>query len=113
MTVPAAAVPVATLPVIRALLDDAARARYTSGVLGVRAQPQWPGPAAFTHREVAVRVVACESAPAVREAIAARERDHWLVLLTDRPDEDLGAGIRAHLVGNRLRTPDPWAAVRA
>ena len=34
------------------------------------------------------------------------------MLLTDREDEDLGTGIRAHLVGNRLRTPDPWEAVR-
>jgi hypothetical protein len=113
MTLPVASVPVATLPVIRALLDQAGRARYASGVLGVRAQPQWPGPAAFTHHEVAVRVVPCESALAVREAIAGRDRDQWLVLLTDRSDEDLGAGIRARLVGNRLRTPDPWAAVRA
>jgi hypothetical protein len=33
-------------------------------------------------------------------------------VFTDREDDDLGAGIRTHLVGNRLRTPDPWEAVR-
>src|SRR5262249_9202411 len=48
----------------------------------------------------------------VWEAITARDKNHWLVVLTDREDEDLGAGIRAHLIGNRLRTPDPWEAVR-
>ncbi len=110
--VPVTTLPAATLPVIRALLDAAGRARYASGVLGVRAQPRWPGSRAFTHRDKSVRVVPCESALAVREALTDRDRDQWLVILTDRSDEDLGAGIRAHLVGNRLRAPDPWAAVR-
>jgi len=35
-----------------------------------------------------------------------------LVVLTDRPDDDLGAGVLSHLVWHRLRTPDPWDAVR-
>src|SRR5487761_388628 len=102
----------ATLPVIRALLDEARRKDYRAGVLGVRARPEWVGAAAFTHDDTAVRVVPCESALAVWEAIIGRDRSEWLVLLVDRPDEDLGAGIRAHLVGHRLRTPDPWDAVR-
>jgi len=33
-------------------------------------------------------------------------------VLTDRPDDDLGAGVLSHLVWHRLRTPDPWDAVR-
>ena len=33
-------------------------------------------------------------------------------MLTDRPDDDLGAGVLSHLVWHRLRTPDPWDAVR-
>ncbi len=33
-------------------------------------------------------------------------------MLTDRPDDDLGAGVLSHLVWQRLRTPDPWDAVR-
>ena len=59
-----------------------------------------------------MRVIPCVSALAVWEAITGRDTGQWLVLLTDREDEDLGAGIRAHLVGSRLRTPDPWEAVR-
>ena len=109
MTQPA---PVATLPVIRALLDEACRKDYHSGVLGVRARPVLPALAEFPHDGTLVKVVACESALAVREAITARDKSGWLVVLTDRGDDDLGAGIRAHLVGNRLRTPDPWEAVR-
>src|SRR5262249_1422672 len=49
---------------------------------------------------------------AVREALLSRPRDEWLIVLTDRSDEDLGAGVLSHFVGHRLRTPDPWAAVR-
>ncbi|HUY48777.1 MAG TPA: BREX-2 system phosphatase PglZ [Streptosporangiaceae bacterium] len=102
----------ATLPVLRALLDQARRKNYASGVLGVRARPEWPGPPAFTHESVPVRVVPCVSALAVREALLERARGQWLVVLTDRTDDDLGTGVLSHLIWNRLRTPDPWDAVR-
>lgn len=103
---------VATVPVIRAMLDDASRKKYTGGVLGVRARAERAGPAEFVHGGRTVRVVPCESALAVWEAITARDPSQWLVVLTDREDDDLGSGIRAHLIWNRLRTPDPWDAVR-
>jgi hypothetical protein len=102
----------ATLPVLRALLDEAGRKNYSSGVLGVRARPEWSTASEFTYGATPVRVVPCESVLAVWEAITTRDQSHWLVVITDREDEDLGSGIRAHLVGNRLRTPDPWEAVR-
>jgi hypothetical protein len=102
----------ATLPVLRALLDQARRKDYASGVLGVRARPEWPGAPVFTHADVPVRVVPCVSALAVREALLERVPGQWLVVLTDRPDDDLGAGVLGHLVWHRLRTPDPWDAVR-
>ena len=102
----------ATLPVLRALLDQARHKNFPSGVLGVRARPEWTGAPTFTHADVPVRVVPCVSALAVREALLERVRDQWLVVLTDRPDEDLGAGVLSHLVWHRLRTPDPWDAVR-
>ena len=102
----------ATLPVLRALLDQARRKNFSSGVLGVRARPEWPGAPEFTHADVPVRVVPCVSALAVREALLERADGQWLVVLTDRPDDDLGAGVLSHLVWHRLRTPDPWDAVR-
>jgi hypothetical protein len=98
--------------VLRALLDQARRKDYACGVLGVRARPEWPGAPEFTDAGVLVRVVPCVSALAVREALRERVRGQWLVVLTDRPDEDLGAGVLSHLVWRRLRTPDPWDAVR-
>lgn len=76
------------------------------------ARPVWPAFSGFTRGSTLVRVVAFESALAVWEAITVRDKSGWLVVLTDREDDDLGAGIRAHLVGNRLRTPDPSEAVR-
>jgi hypothetical protein len=102
----------ATLPVLRALLDQARRKDYACGVLGVRARPEWPGAPEFTDADMPVRVVPCVSALAVREALRERADGQWLIVLTDRPDEDLGAGVLSHLVWHRLRTPDPWDAVR-
>ena len=102
----------ATLPVLRALLDQARRKNCTAGVLGVRAQPEWPGAPEFPHDGVPVRVAPCVSALAVREALLERADGQWLVVLTDRADDDLGAGVLSHLLWHRLRTPDPWDAVR-
>ena len=102
----------ATLPVLRALLDKALEKDYTHGVLGVHASPEWTEPRTFIHDNVPVRVETCVSALAVREALLNHERGQWLVVLTDRTDEDLGTGLLSHLVFHRLRTPDPWEAVR-
>lgn len=103
---------VATLPVVRALLDEARRGNYLSGVLGVRARPQWTGAGTFDHEGVSVTVVPCVSTLAMRDALRQRDEDKWVVILTDRDDADLGAGLRSHLVWHRLRTPDPWDAVQ-
>jgi len=103
----------ASTPVLRELLDEARAKKYEHGVLGVRAKPYWPAETrTFTHHQVRVRIEPCVSALAVREALLSRRRDEWLIVLTDRTDEDLGAGVLSHFVGHRLRTPDPWAAVR-
>lgn len=103
---------IATLPVVRALLDEALGKHYSTGTLGIRARPEWAGADAFEHHGVPVRVVPCISTLAVREALRQRADDRWLVILTDRDDGDLGAGVRSHLVWHRLRTPDPWNAVQ-
>jgi hypothetical protein len=108
-TVPLATV---TLPVLRAMLDQAMEKNYRDGVLGVRAQPRWDGPSQFLHRETPVHVAACGSSLAVREALLTREAGQWLVIITDREPDDLGTGILAHFVGNRARQPDEWEALR-
>ena len=102
----------ASLPVLRELIDEARGKNYDYGVLGVRAAPEWPGTRTFTHSKMPVRIEPCVSALAVREALLSRSSDEWLIVLTDRSDDDLGTGVLSHLIGHRLRTPDPWAAVR-
>ena len=102
----------ATLPVVRALLDEAKRKNYRSGVLGIRTRPEWTGSSTFVHDDVPVSVVPCVSSLAVREALLERSPGEWLVVLTDRSDSDLGAGVLSHFAHHRLRTPDPWEAVR-
>jgi hypothetical protein len=103
---------VASLPVVRALIDQARSKQFDGGVIGVLARPEWDGPAEFEHDGVPVNVVPCPSALAVREALLGRSPQRWLIVLTDRDTEDLGLGITAHFVGKRLRQPDPWEAVR-
>lgn len=109
----ASTAPRASLPVVRTLVRRASRdGEETAGVLGIRALPQWHERSDLTLDGLDVHVAPCVSALAVREAIANRRADQWLVILTDRPDADLGVGIRAHLRGRRLYNPDPWDAVR-
>ena len=111
-SVESAVMPVASLPVIRAMLDYAVSKDYTSGVLGISARPEFDGPELFMHKGRQVKVVPCVSALAVREALLDQTPDSWLVVLTDRPREDLGSGILSHFLWCRLRTPDPWEAAR-
>jgi PglZ domain len=103
----------ASTPVLRELLDEARAKNYEHGALGVRAKPDWPPETrTFTHNKAQVRIEPCVSALAVREALLSRRRDEWLIVLTDRSEDDLGTGVLSHFIGHRLRTPDPWAAVR-
>ncbi len=107
-----------SLAVVRAMLDDAAAHDYgpghrdASAVLGIYADPSSIEPTRIEHGGDPVSVLPCVSALAVREALLARDPAGWLVVVTDRPEDDLGVGLLAHLVGHKLRTPDPWEAVR-
>ncbi|SOC53730.1 BREX-2 system phosphatase PglZ [Ornithinimicrobium cerasi] len=107
-----------SLAVVRAMIDDATAHDYgpehrdAAAVLGIYGDPSSLKPSRFDHAGVPVQVAPCVSALAVREALLTRDPNAWLVVVTDRPEEDLGVGILAHLAGHKLRTPDPWAAVR-
>lgn len=60
----------------------------------------------------AVQVRFAGSVLAFRELLTRRDPEVWLVIVTDRDEEDLGVGVLSHLAGYRLRSPDPWHAVR-
>lgn len=102
----------ATEPVVRALLDEARRKKYFSGVLGVQATSRWHTRTTFSHAETPVEVVPCPSTLAVWEALERRAEGSWLVVITPGDRDDLGDGIISHFVGNKLRAPDAWQAVR-
>src|SRR5699024_37338 len=86
--------------------------RYQSGgIIGIAAQPDER--VVLERRSPAghqVTVAACPSTLAVWRAIHEWDGDGWLVILTDRPEEDLGPATLARFVEHRLKTPDPWEA---
>lgn len=107
----AAAAPV-TPAMARARIDEAKSKGYEGGVLGFRAAVRDAEPQRFEHAGQPVALVPCVSALAARAAMLDRPEGGWLVLVTDRDDDDLGAGLLAQLIGQRLRAPDAWEAVR-
>ncbi|MDH3022631.1 alkaline phosphatase [Gordonia sp. CNJ-863] len=102
----------ATRPIIAARLRQAVDKSYRHGVLGLRASATWKD-GTFTHDGVTVTVAPCPSTLAVWEAIETRDEQGWLVILTPVDEKELGDGVLAHLIDNRLLTPDPWAALRS
>ncbi len=104
--------PPATVATTFAMIEEAKRGNYTSGVIGLMARPDLGAEQDVTHDGQLVRIRAAESALAVREALLEHVEGDWMVVLTDRTDDDLGAGVLAHFAWQRLRRPDPWEAVR-
>lgn len=96
----------------RALVDEARAKGYRPGVLGFRAPVGGQSRQQFDVAGAPVALVPCVSTLAVREAILARGRGDWLVVVTERTDDDLGAGLLAQVIGQRLRRPDVWQAVQ-
>lgn len=119
MTVAADTVPIAGEPLVRQYatsLVAKAGGPTAASVLLLRAQPVWDGPDVITvrddYRDVSVRVRACVSALAVRDAMMQRADGEYLVVLTDRSDADLGLGILSRCYDQRVVTPSMWEAVK-
>ncbi len=105
----------ATLPVVRALIRKL-RAKPEHGrVVGIHAEPVWHHTPMLTVDGTEVKVRACVSPLAVREALVEHrdeEAGTYLVVLTDCTADDLGTAIRAHFAGNRLVEVDLWETVQ-
>lgn len=97
---------------IHAQIDHVMDRGYQDGVIALSAQVRPADRQDTTHLGKSLRIRPAGSALAVREALTEHRAGDWMVVLTDRPDEDLGAGILAHLIGQRIRRADPWQAVR-
>lgn len=89
------------------------RVRGREGVLAIRAVPRWDADATLDVDGERVTVITGATTLAVRDGLSRRHAiEGRLVILTDLPDEQLGDGIRDHLVGRRVRNPDAWQALR-
>lgn len=97
--------------VVRSLIA-AARKDGTQRVIGVRADPAPDSERRFTDAGEPVHVLPCISSLAIRDALRRRGDGEWLVILTDRPEDDLGAGILGHFAGQRLRAPSALDALK-
>lgn len=106
----------ATPPVVKALV---AKLRSKPGyprVIGVHAQPVWHHEPQLSVDGATVQVRPCISPLAVREALLEHRGssgEPFLVVLTDCDQEELGAGIRAHLARGRLFEVDLWETLKA
>lgn len=103
----------ATPPVVRALVRKLREKPGHRRVIGIHAQPVWTHEPSLIVDGTAVEVRACVSPLAVREALVDRDGSvGYLVVVTDCGDDDLGAGIRAHLARGRLVEVDLWDTVQ-
>lgn len=97
--------------VIRSLVA-AARKHSIQRVIGVSADPDPEAERRFVDAGESIHVLPCVSSLAIRDALRKRAENEWLIILTDRPDDDLGAGILGHFVNQRLQKPGAWDALR-
>lgn len=113
MTTEAPPIPTVTAAAVAAAVDRIeANGRYTEGgIVGIRAVPDSELTVTrLTAGGARIEVEACVSTLAVWDAMYRWDGTGWLVILTDRPEEDLGPGTLARMVTHRLVTPDPWEA---
>ena len=110
----ATALTTVTPAIVLSMVQSAAEHRWDPGTaaIGIHGQLTEPRLALVDADGRDVRVVFAGSVLAVREQLARRDRSAWLVVVTDRDEADLGVGVLSQLAGFRLRSPDPWHAVR-
>lgn len=106
-----------TVPAVSpGLVAERARALVSRGrerVLLLRAAPQWAGPASLTVDGHTVHVRPGPSQLAVLSACVDLPEGEFLVVLTDRPERELGDAVLVRAAGRTVERPDDWDAVAA
>ena len=105
MTVPAVS-PGLVAERARALVD-----RGRERVVLLRSAPQWSGPPSLTVEGHTVHVRPGVSQLAVLTACVDLPDGDFLVVLTDRPERDLGDAVLTRAAGRTVERPDDWDAV--
>ena len=81
-------------------------------VVGLQYPGVWAGPPTFDIRGGTVDVAWCPSSLAVREALADRPSSAPpLLVLTDRPEGELGADVLARMERRQLLRIEPWVVL--
>lgn len=107
-----AGLPDADVSSLKGLIRDLKSKKHTRGVVAVAASQRWNAATEFSVDGQAVRVRLAPSVLAIRDALTERRHADWVVILTDRPADDLPAGVVEHLVTNRLMNLDPFPMLR-
>lgn len=112
MTATVTAAPVQRATIL-ATVEKVRRRGGASRALAIRASRGLAGAEGLTdqHGEP-VTTVWCPSTLACWDALAAWDGTGWLVLLTDRTEDELGSGLLARLAQHRLQRPDAWESVK-
>lgn len=91
----------------------AVRNKYPdSRVIGIRTMGRWNGPSILDLGNECFDISWCASGLAVRERMAEQPADKPLIILTDRPDLDMGWDVISHLPHQKFFRPEPLAMVR-
>ena len=103
------------LPVAsQALVSERAKKLVAGGgarVLVLRARPRWTGPEELTVGTARVLVRAAVSQLAALSAISERGADDYLVLLSDRTEQELGDAVMLRAHKQRVEPVDEWSTV--
>ena len=97
-----------------ALVKERAKALVAAGgarVLVLRAKPGWAGPETIAVDGARVAVRPAVSQLAALAAITELPPDDYLVLLTDRTDQDLGDAVMLRAHRRRVEAVDEWSAI--
>ena len=108
--------PVTAVPVTRSLIlakiAEAKQKNYPSGILGVAGDPKSVDNVQLIHDGQTVRIRGARSALEARAHVAEHHDGDWTIIVTDRHSDDLGTGLLAHLIWGKVRSADPWDALR-
>ena len=112
MTTTAPDVPVISDEVVTAYARELVRKAERGRVLALKGDPRAPGRERIALPDGATVVVArCVSALAVREQLLERSDDGFLIVITDRPAEDLGETLTGQFRQQRIEVVDMWHSV--
>ena len=114
MTTTVPAVPVLSDEVLTAYARELARKADRGRVLALKGDPHAPGRTQIVLPDgTQVNVARCVSALAVREQLLDRPADGLLIIITDRPKEDLGETLTAQFRHQRIEVVNTWHSVAA